>query len=100
MNRMSYRLVCVAVVLALTVATLPATAAQSPRGSQTTVRSTYNFLSTAFAWLNDFLTGPVARPQAPSHLSAASTTTSSSSGGGYTVNTGSCIDPLGGRCTL
>ncbi len=104
MNRTFFRFVSVAaLLLAITFVTLPTAEARGLSGSQRAVTSTNDLWSTAIAWLTNLLPGGHAGQRGGlGHLSSASTTTigTGTGGGGYTVNTGSCIDPMGGKCTL
>jgi hypothetical protein len=96
MNRMSYRLVCVIIiVLAVNFALLPAAEARGLSGSRTTVQSTTDWFGAAMAWMSSLLnTGHTAGLH---HTSNASTVIIVPPGGPRaTPNTGSCIDPLGG----
>jgi hypothetical protein len=102
MNRTFFRFASVAVMLlAISFVMLPTAEARGLSGSQRTVTNTNDLWSTALAWLANLLPGGHAGQGAGlSHQSSASTTTSTGTGGGYTVNTGSCIDPMGGKCNL
>lgn len=104
MNRTFFRFVSVAaLLLAITFVTLPTAEARGLSGSPRTVSSTNDLWSTALAWLTNLLPGDHAGQRGGlSHLSGASTSTTGTGtgGGGYTVNTGSCIDPMGGKCSL
>ncbi len=105
MNRNFFRFVSVAaMLLAITFVTLPTAEARGFSGSQRAVTNTNDLWSTAISWLTNLLPGGHAGQGAGlTHLSGATTTTGT--GTGTTTyqsrpNTGSCIDPMGGRCTL
>jgi hypothetical protein len=99
MNRMSYRLVCVIIiVLAVNFALLPAAEARGLSGSRATVQSTTDWFGAAMAWMSDLLS--FRHTAGLNHQSNASTVIIPPSGGPHaTPNTGSCIDPLGGSGT-
>ena len=104
MNRTFFRVASVAVLLlAISFAMIPAAEARGLSNSQRAVTSTNDLWSAALAWLSSLLPGGQAGQRAGlTHQSSASTTlTGTGTGGGYTTNTGSCIDPMGGaKCTL
>ena len=103
MNRTFFRFVSVAaMLLAITIVTLPTAEARGLSGSQRTVTNTNDLWSTAIAWLTNLLPGGNAGQGAGlTHQSSASSTTGTgtTTGPTYRVNTGSCIDPMG-KCNL
>jgi hypothetical protein len=101
MNRTFFRFVSVAaMLLAITFVTLPTAEARGLSGSQRAVTHTNDLWSTALSWLANLLPGGNAGQGAGlTHQSSAATTDTTTTSG-YRLNTGSCIDPMGGHCTL
>jgi hypothetical protein len=103
MNRTFFRFVSVAaMLLAITFVTLPTAEARGLSGSQRAVTHTNDLWSTALSWLANLLPGGNAGQGAGlSHRSSASTLGGTGTGDlQLRPNTGSCIDPMGGHCTL
>jgi hypothetical protein len=102
MNRTFFRFVSVAaMLLAITFVTLPTAEARGLSGSQRAVTHTNDLWSTALSWLANLLPGGNAGQGAGlTHQSSAATTDTTTTTGGYRVNTGSCIDPNGLKCTV
>ena len=104
MNRNFFRFVSVAaLLLAIIFVTLPSAEARGLSGAQRAVTNTHDLWSTALAWIANLLPGGhTGQGAGLTHQSSAATLGTGTGTDTYTVkpNTGSCIDPMGGHCTL
>jgi hypothetical protein len=101
MNRKFFRLVSVAaILLAINFIMLPTAEARGLSGSHTAVTSTTDLWSAAITWLTNLLPGGnTGHAAGLNHRSSASSITGTVDTR-MRPNTGSCIDPLGGHCSI
>ncbi len=105
MKRTFFRFVSVAtLLLAIIFVTLPTAEARGLSGAQRVVTPNNDLWNNAIAWLTNLLpNGHNGQGAGLTHQSSALTGTGTDTGtttGGRRANTGSCIDPMGGRCNL
>jgi len=92
----------VAVTLVITFALLPTAEARDLAGSRASVHNTTDWFGAALTWVANLLHPGHGGSAGLRHQSSASGVISPPNPGGthYVPNTGSCIDPLGGHCTM